>query len=893
MGTSRSAVGLLLATSSVAALIVAGSGPARAFTACTPGTTSGYTNPLGTSIACILFNNLNVTGNAVNAGTIHTTTPTQNGIAVLNGTFNGAVTNTGTITATANGIFISGTSTLTGGISNSGSISALNFNKMGIGVTGVTNFSGGIANGGTISIQNTGISVTNTTVFTGGITNTGTISGNICAVGIRAQGIQSFTGGIVNGGTITAGTGNGIGIEVIGLSTFTGGITNTGTISGRRGVLISATAGVSIFDSGTITSTAGTNGTAIQFGVGANTLTLAPGFAITGRVLGSGGDVFQLGGTGSGTFDLSKIGAAQQYRGFSTFNIVGATWTATSTFGASNAWTVQGGTLLVGGDLSPASGIAVTGGVLGGTGTVPGTTVNSGGTLMPGLPGTVGTLTVSGNLVLAAAATYMITINGANASKTSVSGTATTGGASVNVANGSSIIVGQKYTILTAAGGVSGTFNPTVMFGIYSGTISYDPDDAFLTFALAQPPLVTPLLPPGAPTNVLNVAGAIDGFIRSGATLPLGFQRLLTFTPQQLENALTQLSGEAATGAQGSSFELMKDFLTLLTEPHGSTGNGSGPALPFAPERVDGFPADVALAYASVLKAPPPTFVPHWSAWGAAFGGGSSTSGDPLGVGSHDVTAHTGAVAAGIDYHVSSDTIVGVALAGGGTSWGLSAGLGGGRSDVFLAGLYGSKQWGQSYLSGTLTYSSDWMSTSRTIAVAGTDTLSAAFNAQNFGGRLEGGQRVTTWAPFSITPYAALQVQSFWAPAYGESGSLGAPDASALTYASQTATVLRSELGSRFDRIFPQPQGCSIDLFGRIGWAHDWQSNPNLTATFIGLPTATFVVNGAAAPSNLALVSAGAESRWRNGWTVLAKFAGEFASRSGTYTGTAIIKYSW
>ena len=235
---------------------------------------------------------------------------------------------------------------------------------------------------------------------------------------------------------------------------------------------------------------------------------------------------------------------------------------------------------------------------------------------------------------------------------------------------------------------------------------------------------------------------------------------------------------------------------------------------------------------------------------------------------------------------------MGFSLAGGGTGWGLSAGLGGGRSDAFLAGLYGSQRWDQAYLSGALTYSSYWMSTSRTITATGPDTLSASFNAQNFGGRLEGGYMA--WSiPFRIIPYAAVQAQSFHAPAYGETGALGAPDPAALSFAAQTATVVRAELGSRFDQIFAQADGGSVDLFGRAAWAHDWQSNPNLSATFIGLPIATFVVNGAAPPRDLALLTAGAERRWRSGWSVMGKFDGEFGQRSQTYTGTAKVSYTW
>src|ERR1019366_41566 len=102
----------------------------------------------------------------------------------------------------------------------------------------------------------------------------------------------------------------------------------------------------------------------------------------------------------------------------------------------------------------------------------------------------------------------------------------------------------------------------------------------------------------------------------------------------------------------------------------------------------------------------------------------------------------------------------------------------------------------------------------RTIAVVAADTLNASFNARNFGGRLEGG--LVAWSmPFRVIPYAAVQAQSFRSGAYGETGSLGVPDPFALSFAAQTATVVRSEWGSRFDQVFAQPDGSSVDLFGR------------------------------------------------------------------------------
>jgi len=82
-----------------------------------------------------------------------------------------------------------------------------------------------------------------------------------------------------------------------------------------------------------------------------------------------------------------------------------------------------------------------------------------------------------------------------------------------------------------------------------------------------------------------------------------------------------------------------------------------------------------------VVKAPPvkaPSFDQRWSAWGGAYGGSNRTSGDPAIVGSHDLSARTAGFAGGLDYRVTPNTVVGLALAGGGTSWSLANGLGGG-----------------------------------------------------------------------------------------------------------------------------------------------------------------------------------------------------------------------
>src|SRR5262249_601276 len=150
-------------------------------------------------------------------------------------------------------------------------------------------------------------------------------------------------------------------------------------------------------------------------------------------------------------------------------------------------------------------------------------------------------------------------------------------------------------------------------------------------------------------------------------------------------SGVTQIDGEVATGAERSAFRLTDQFLSLMLDPFvdGRFGRfgGSGSAISFAPEPQADLPPDIALAYASILNKAPTKLDTdqRWTTWGAAYGGTNSANGDPS-VGSTNITARTFGFAAGMDYRVAPNSILGFALAGGGTGWGLASGLGGGRS---------------------------------------------------------------------------------------------------------------------------------------------------------------------------------------------------------------------
>jgi len=397
----------------------------------------------------------------------------------------------------------------------------------------------------------------------------------------------------------------------------------------------------------------------------------------------------------------------------------------------------------------------------------------------------------------------------------------------------------------------------------------------------------------GLSQNQQNVANALNNFFNAGGALPANFVPLFNLTGTNLGNALTQLSGEAATGAQQVGFQMESQFLNLMLDPFvdgrsGVTGTPS-PALGFAPEREE-LPDDIALAYSKVLKAPPKpvAFEQRWSVWGAGYGGSNRTTGDVAVVGSHDLSAHTAGGTAGLDYRLAPGMVVGFALAGGGTNWSLAQGIGGGKSDAFQGGIYGTARSGPAYLAVALAYTNHWMSTDR-FAFAG-DHLTASFNAQGFGGRVEGGYRFMTYFG-GLTPYAAIQAQTFHTPGYTESDLNGG--GFALGFNSRNATDTRSELGGRFDRLLLINPEAALTLRARVAWAHDWISDPSLVPLFQTLPGASFIVNGATPAKNSALTSAGAELRLANGVTLLGKFDGEFASHSSTYAGTGTVRYMW
>jgi len=105
-------------------------------------------------------------------------------------------------------------------------------------------------------------------------------------------------------------------------------------------------------------------------------------------------------------------------------------------------------------------------------------------------------------------------------------------------------------------------------------------------------------------------------------------------------------------------------------------------------------------------------------------------------------------------------------------------------------------------------------------------------------------------------------------------------------------TDTRSELGIRTDKSFAM-QSAVLTLRSRFAWAHDFNPDRSVGATFQALPGASFVVNGAAQASDSRADHCFRRDEMDNGWSAAATFEGEFSDVTRSYAGKGVMRYAW
>ncbi|WP_156162805.1 autotransporter outer membrane beta-barrel domain-containing protein [Bradyrhizobium sp. LTSP857] len=833
----------------------------------------------------------------VNATLDTTAATTQTAITTLAGSSSGVV-NMG-----SNGLFIiNGSTEFAGVIQGAGGLEVFGGTQTLSGVNTYTNATQ-IDAGATLALKGSGSIASSASVtFTPGAGGTFDISqttsgtsvgalfsltgGGVVALGSKTLTITngSFFGGVIQDGGIAGGVGGNLAIangatqQLYGTNTYTGTTTiasggeldlinfggSDGSIATSSNVVANGIFDISALSTGTSIKSLSGSG---AVNLGTNTLTITNG---NGTFAG----VIDDGGAGGG---LTMAGGTQTLSGTNTYT--GAT-------------TVNGGKLEVDGSIVSASTVNA-GGTLAGTGTV-GSVAVTGGTLAPGSAANpTGTLAINGPLSFTAASTYLVQVSSTSASLANVLGAANLGSATVS-ANFISGTVQKQYKILSATTGFGGTaFNAAVVSNMptINATLSYDPNNVFLNIGVNFTPSGG-----GLNINQQNVANTLTNFFNTTGGIPAAFAAL---TPA----GLTTASGELGTGIIQSAINADGQFLNLMLDPTIAGRSGgfakAGHVAQFAEsDDASAYTAPMRPAtprereaYAMATKAPLLSSQPssRWSVWAAGYGGSAQVGGNAA-VGSQDLTARVWGGAAGADYRISLDTLVGFALGGGGLNYSLANAMGAGSADLFQAGVYGRHNFGPAYISAALAYGWHDVTTNRTVALAGADQLQGRYKADTFSARFEGGYRFTT-PMVGITPYAAAQVTNFNLPNYSEV-SLNGGGLFALNYAAQSVTDTRSELGLRTDKSYAMQNGV-LTLRGRAAWAHDYDPNRAVTALFQTLPGTSFVVNGAKVDADSALVSASAEMKWLSGFSIAGTFDGEFSGNVTSYSGKGVFKYSW
>ena len=546
--------------------------------------------------------------------------------------------------------------------------------------------------------------------------------------------------------------------------------------------------------------------------------------------------------------------------------------TLTGASGFTGGTAVNAGTLVVNGSL--ASGVTVNGGRLQGSGTVGGLVVSS-GVVAPG--NSIGTLTVNGSFVQASGSTYQVEVNSAGQSdRINVGGAATINGGTVQVlAQSGTYARNTTYTILNAAGGVSGTYSSvTSNFAFLTPTLAYDANNVFLTLFQSSSAFAA-----GALTPNQYAVGVVLDQVNPTATGDLGavLNAMSVLSTQQGPAALNAISGQPYA-----------DFGTLNVQGAVLFMNALGQQMAAA----RGGPAGgqrQALAQACEIEncdAAGP-----WGVWASALGGLGSVAGNGN---SSTMTYNFGGGAAGIDYRVEPRFLVGIGAGYTAANQWVDSFMGRGWSDSVSVAAYGSFTQGGFYADALAGYAYSSNQMQRQILIPGLQprTANGSTGANQFLGQVEAGYKLGVYAPAlaTLTPFGRFQTSSVTQNAFSEWGA----NALSLNVAQQTTNSLRTTIGADLAGAIGLGDTRTLDLALRLGWQHEFADTGRpITAAFAAAPVNAFTVYGATPQRDSAIIGFLASTSIAAATSVYLRYDGAIGNGTDNHTLNVGVRMTW
>jgi autotransporter-associated beta strand protein/YVTN family beta-propeller protein len=527
---------------------------------------------------------------------------------------------------------------------------------------------------------------------------------------------------------------------------------------------------------------------------------------------------------------------------------------------------------------------------LSGTNTYTGGTIIDGGTLVVDGPQALGfgnvilnngvltadpqTINVNGNYTQNVGGTLLLAIGGTGTGQhdsLNVSGHATLGGTLQLVpTNGFVPKPGDKLSIVTAAGGISGEFaNVLNGFNVFRTELLYGSNSVILDFLSA---LFTPF---AKSPNQIAVANALDRVStdpRESSLISFLFQEPTIKLPADFEKiAPDELSSLYEISFSFANIQEANIENRLGAIRSGLTGFSSSLSLARTPApMVDGKNGKTVEKNAVLTPAPDN----RWGVFVTGNGDFVNIQGDSNSPGYNFTTA---GVTIGIDYRLTDHFALGVAggyaytdnnLVDSGRAT-VNSGRGGVYATYFTDCFYLNAYAGGGYNNYDV----------RRAGLQGFATGST--DGAEFNGFFGAGYDFHLSSHITLGPIASLQYTSVHLSGYQESGSL-AP----LDIRSDTQESLRSNLGLRlisFWRVGPFQVIPEL----RASWQHEFKySTLPITAQFASGADGTFTVHGPGIGHDSALIHSGIEVRWNDQWSSFVSYDGNIGR--GGYDSNAV-----